>query len=546
MPREEIQIEGVPFDINLLVKQLKQDMRDDWFPDPLNYEDVLKAEVITKKFAEYKKSNNKPYNGFEARQYNIPKQGFVLRYALEMSLWDRIIYQGIAKYLISFCDHHLSTSVFSHRWTGKPNSKYIFRQPIDAWKQFQNAIKVNLSSENPWLVVTDVQNFFENIRINDVEVCLNQVLSQSKLSPRDTERTGRAVKILKRLLTKWTPYGQHGIPQNRDSSSFIGNMIMHNVDRVMLDKGYIYYRYMDDIRLICRDEFHARRALKELIIELRKVGLNVNSKKSFIVSKDSEQIEEYIFKPDREIEQIDALWKTKRLFDVRKSLPLLRKMTLQLIANDQTQERRFRFCINRLEQIARCKETRNSFDFSKITDTVIAELINQPYSTDSFVRYLKCVDLTKTQLKSLFTILTDSSKNIYSWQNYHLWQLLVNHNFRSDILIQAAKDSIGPSIAEPNVAGAILYLGACGDDTDKAWIAGQFNNFRSYIVQRHAMVATHELDYKKYVKPLMQEYVREDLKGTYRTLATSYRGTYYRPLEPVSVTEIYRNIPAYD
>ena len=94
MPHEVIQIEGVPFDLNLLVKHLKYDMRDDWFPDPLNYEDILKAEVITEKFAKYRKYKNKIYNGFEARQYNIPKQGFVLRYALEMSLWDRIIYQG--------------------------------------------------------------------------------------------------------------------------------------------------------------------------------------------------------------------------------------------------------------------------------------------------------------------------------------------------------------------------------------------------------------------------------------------------------------------
>lgn len=549
MSGEIIHIEGIPLDLNLLVKQLKFDMRDDWFPDPLNYEDILRVDVIAEKFSEYNKSNKKMYDGFSACQYNIPKQGFALRYALEMSLWDRIVYQAIVKYLIKFCDRHLSTSVFSHRWTRNPNSKYIFNPAVPAWKAFQDSIKINLTTDKPWLVVTDVQNYFENIRIRDVEICLNRVLSQSRLGSEDTRLTGNAVRVLCRMLTKWTPYKTHGIPQNRDSSSFIGNMVMHTVDCAMLENGHMYFRYMDDIRIICRDKFHARRALKELIIELRKVGLNVNGSKTFIVPRDSDQINEHVFNHDRGIEQIDALWKTKRLYDVRKTLPLLRNMTMQLIANDKTQERRFRFCIKRLEQIARCKETRNSFNFGQITEAIVAELVDQPYSTDSFVRYLKCIDLMETQLISIMSILTDSSKSIYNWQNYHLWQLLVNNNFRSEELLQLAKTTINASIgeqAEPSIAGAILYLGACGNDDDKVRIAEIFHNLKSYLLQRHAMIATHELDYKHYVKPLMQQYVREDLKGTYKTLSSSYRGTYYRPPEPVRVSEIYRNIPAYD
>ena len=527
MGNAQIHIEGIPFTFNKIVKQLKQDMKDDWFPDPLNHEDSLNPAVIVSKFLDYDKRPEIKYSGHEAYQYNIPKPGFSLRYALETSLWDRLIYQGIAGYLINFCDRHLNTNVFSHRWSRKPDGRYLFNHQIEAWKKFQNSVKVNLTPTTPWLLVTDVQNYFENIRIEDVKSSLTLLMAQSKLTPAEDKIAKRAVNVICSLLKKWSPYKRHGIPQNRDASSFVGNAVMHSVDCAMINMGYSYYRFMDDIRVVCKDPFHARKALKDLIIQLRKLGLNVNPKKSFILAKDSEEIEDHLLKNDRSIQQIDALLKTKRLFDVRNTLPLLRKMVMELITRDQTQERAFRFCLNRLENIAKCTETRSSFKFDDITDQIIKELTQQPYSTDSFARYLKCVDITKDQLNAIANLLLDSGKSIYSWQNYHLWQLVVNHKFISCELLELARKMVNTVALEPNLAGAIHYLGACGNDDDKILIARKFANLKSYLVQRNAMIATHELSYKKYIKPLMQEYVREDLKGTYRTLADSYRGIYF-------------------
>ena len=196
MGNAQIHIEGIPFSFNKIVKQLKQDMKDDWFPDPLNHEDSLNPAVIISKFIDYDKRTEKKYSGHEAYQYNIPKQGFALRYALETSLWDRLIYQGIAGYLINFCDRHLNTNVFSHRWSRKPEGRYLFNHQIDAWKKFQNSVKVNLTQTTPWLLVTDVQNYFENIRIEDVKSSLNLLMSQSKLAPAENKIAKRAVNLI--------------------------------------------------------------------------------------------------------------------------------------------------------------------------------------------------------------------------------------------------------------------------------------------------------------------------------------------------------------
>ena len=84
------------------------------------------------------------------------------------------------------------------------------------------------------------------------------------------------------LLKRWSPDGFRGIPQNQDASSFLGNVYLSYIDKCMLSLKYNYFRYMDDIRIVCKDEFAARKALKNLIINLRKIGLNVNPKKTKI------------------------------------------------------------------------------------------------------------------------------------------------------------------------------------------------------------------------------------------------------------------------
>lgn len=48
----------------------------------------------------------------------------------------------------------------------------------------------------------------------------------------------------------------HGLPQNRDASSFLSNVLLSRVDKAMAGKGYDYYRYVDDIRVIADDEVH--------------------------------------------------------------------------------------------------------------------------------------------------------------------------------------------------------------------------------------------------------------------------------------------------
>ena len=52
-----IVIDGIEVDLELAIKHVKSDMRDDWFPDPLAYSDILTLENIKNILAKY---NSKP------------------------------------------------------------------------------------------------------------------------------------------------------------------------------------------------------------------------------------------------------------------------------------------------------------------------------------------------------------------------------------------------------------------------------------------------------------------------------------------------------
>lgn len=134
-----LQIRGVPIDLDLAVQRLKRDMRDDWYPDAIQYADLLDLDRLKTQFASFASS----YVPTSAEQFNIPKSGFTLRYSLEPSLYDRLLYQALADNLINLFDPLLNDRVFSFRGT-KLRDKYIFRPSVDAWLDFVRTVKAEL------------------------------------------------------------------------------------------------------------------------------------------------------------------------------------------------------------------------------------------------------------------------------------------------------------------------------------------------------------------------------------------------------------------
>jgi len=546
--QELIDFGGFELDPKLLKKQINQDLKDDWFPDSLMFIDTLKLEVIF----EYLTSNFERHNGLyiPGGRYvlNVPKKGFTLRYSLETNIFDRIFYHGIAHYLIPFFDPLLSQISLSHRYadSGNRHGEYIFKHPIEQWKTFEGFVRDELD-RNPVLLVTDVQNYFENIQISKLIDLLIKSLSQINASIADKGRIRHVINLLENFL-KYCCYTEiQGLPQNRDASSFLSNLFMLQVDTVMVNLGYKYYRYMDDIRITCSDRFVARRALRDLIIELRKIGLNVNPNKTEILEPGTEKYDVFVNGTDTELEIIDKMWRSRSLPVIRRSFEPLRNLALKLIYEKRTQEKGFRFCIRRFENLALCEEITPTEDyFQPIIESALHELGEQPYSSDQLIRFLKATTLKDEHLVKIHEFLMSNKIAIYDWQNFLLWQLLVYKKYVNRGLIKLAKTRIADSHSVADKAGAALYIGASGDDSDREYLAKHFPSMEEYILQRNAIIAIHELDFGNVIKKNVKPSVRPDLQGTYRRLREKHLGKYFVTLPKLSYKQIYDEVSNYE
>jgi len=552
MDLTNIKISGIQFNLKKTIKRLQQDMKDDWFRDFLDYKEVFKDDTFFKeKLSEYIDSEKK-YKPDPALHFDIPKPGFTIRYSSETNLIDRLMYQACVDVIADRFDEIHSERIYSHRVNKGNNGKYLFQYAIEEWRKFITDAKHELEEEdNEVLLVTDLSNYYESISIKDLITTLKLEVTNLEITSEIEANYNKVIELIDNLLSSWCePNTRRGIPQNRDASSFLSNIFLNPVDSEMIKLGYNYFRYMDDIRIVCKDRYDARRALKHLISELRKKGLNVNSKKTKILDlNNSEQREDAmaLFQDsDAKIQQIENLLKSKKARAVQIAVPMLRKKTISYIESNGTLDRHFRFCINRLESLNRIPEIRSMLDLDTITDFIINELYVQPWSSDTFAKYLISVDLSSHHLEKLQQFLSDSEKNIYEWQEYQIWRVIISHNFKHPNLIKKARENLDKrSNNSPVIASSILYLSALGDSNDKKYIVDEFKNLKNHFVQRAALIGIKELDYISFIKPSVEKHIIPSLIGCYKYLKEKCKGEYINRLPALNYKDFCEEVPEF-
>lgn len=531
-----IDLGRIKFDARRLFKQIRSDLKDDWFPDPLIYGDMLESGLITAGINKNFEANHGQYVPSKRDLLNIPKPNFTLRYALETGLADRILYHGLASFLIPFFDKHIPWNVFSHRYNYlRPNERYMFRRPISAWQDFVGAVRSSLTAENV-LLSTDIANYFENIALVHLKTALLEILPLIEATPLQKSEVRAHIDLLFACLNDWAYESDRGIPQNRDASSFLANIYMRKVDKAMLGQGYSYFRYMDDIKIVCSNTFEARKALKELSLQLRSIGLSINSKKTVI--KPGNDTSDCLEGGSRDIQHIDELWRTRSRAAILRLLPELKKFTLKLVHEDKTDSRDFRFCIKRLEFLALCDDLFVPPEFyDDVTPEIVKAIAKYPASTDQYVRYLLAVKTDDATMAAIARHLRDTTKSIYGWQNYRLWCLLAQKKYKDSEQLAFASAVVNSCADAPSRAGATLYIGTVGEREQKIEVAKNFKTLNTFLGQRSALIATHELPFGDCIKEHVKDHVRLDLVGVYKKLHGDRRGVYFAPVERMSVSK---------
>lgn len=538
-----------PIDVGATLKHLRQDMKDDWFYDAVRYEDLLSngkslQEILSKNLD----LNHGEYESGCKATYDVPKRALGLRYTLELDFYDRFLYQAICTYLIPFFDPLLSNRVFSHRFNKCGRKKYLFKHRIELWNTFENISHLALVDDKT-LLVTDLLNYFEQISIDAVETAFVGMIADIDAAGGEKNTIRSAVSMLRACLERWCYSNRHGLPQNRDASSFIANVVLDAVDKSMVEKGYDYFRYVDDIRIICSDEFEARRALNELIFELRKLGLNINSRKTVILDKDSENIEEFFPSSDDTMTLIDSMWRSKSKKVISRSIPILFNFLKKQIDDEASQSRPFRYCINRFKTLI----ATNLFDSksilaSEIADSLITELGRQAVSTDQFCKLLMDLDLSTTQLTNIADFIIDEKVAIHGWQNYHLIFLMAYKEYEYLPLIDYCKKMIEQSSYNAEVPACFIYLSAIGKEEEVEAHIGNFEETWPYQHQRYFLIALQNTPLAK-LKPLFGK-IGYRLRGTVARLQQNMhfkdKTVYIKEFNTTVIDEIYDEISPYE
>jgi hypothetical protein len=213
---------------------------------------------------------NRSYRPSVSAKIFKPKPSGVLRTLTLLSLDDQIVYQAILNYIAeAFAPvlrrNYLKKS-FGALYTGKSN--LFFYQPWKwCFRQFNQSIQKAFNAGNKILADFDLVSFYDLI---DHRV-LRKTLA-SRVSNREV------LDLLELCLGTWTAVGDpghemaHGIPQGPLPSAFLAECFLHEFD----DNDFgnvLYFRYVDDIKLLSKKLSTVRRALVKLDLRAKELGL---------------------------------------------------------------------------------------------------------------------------------------------------------------------------------------------------------------------------------------------------------------------------------
>ncbi|MCS3794800.1 RNA-directed DNA polymerase [Niastella sp. OAS944] len=270
-------INNVCLNLEMSRRRLKTDIVDDWFHDPLKYIDLLNQEFLFKQFEEL--FNENKYKTEIAEQFYVPKKKLSLRQALVSPFIDRIMYMAAVGVLADKMDCAMIPTVYSARYNRFSKNQLILNG-VEQWKKMKYflAKKVHLKDSNDiyqygCIIEIDLLNFYDNI---------NKTLLIEKIKRIcTTENEINACDLLNNILQGLSEKAL-GIPQNSDASSLLASFYLNQVDTYMYNRTFGYYRFMDDIKILCKNKYEGRKILQLFEFELRRCDLSVNSQKTKI------------------------------------------------------------------------------------------------------------------------------------------------------------------------------------------------------------------------------------------------------------------------
>lgn len=150
------------------------------------------------------------------------------------------------------------------------HTRQWIRNPYKGWKEFNERSISRLNSRaTSYVVVADIAGYFESINLELLRSDLERI-----------ECPREATTVIERCLREWAPSPDRGLPQGILASDLLAKLYLETLDHGLVNLGLRHVRYVDDIRIFCRDEPTAREALISLTQLCRARGLSLQSAKT--------------------------------------------------------------------------------------------------------------------------------------------------------------------------------------------------------------------------------------------------------------------------
>lgn len=366
---------------------------------------------------------------------DVPKSNFTVRPMARPDTKDWLIYEALVDYL---SQKILKDEKICERSFSILNFKPPYAKKTRTWLKFDERCRdLYYKEEYKYAVTTDITGYFENINLEELRKRIVNYLEEGDEGGKKLTNV-----LFNCFLRRWSKerIEGYGLPQGPPGSSFLADIFLDYVDRRM-EKYQGYFRYMDDIRIFCKKEIDAKRALKELTLSLRELKLNINAKKTAILHH--EKIEEKLLDPKKTLlNTIEEVIKSKNKALIKIIISPLIKVVEEAFAGDPFAETHLNFAIYRLSIL---HNSGFDYDEREIIKKIMDNFVAKPHHTGLFCDFLSLFPNDKDIPNSLISFLK-SENNIYEWQELKVLQVLLRFNLKAskseiEFFMSSAQDS---------------------------------------------------------------------------------------------------------
>jgi hypothetical protein len=500
-------INNVCLDLEKARKRLKTDIADDWYYDPLKYIDLLNQSYLFEQLGPYFGRND--YAAKEAERFYVPKKKFTLRLALVSPFVDRMLYMAAVGTLADKLDRAMIPNVYSARYN-RFSERQLILNGVEQWKKMQYRLAelaVLKSGAGNFkygcLIEIDLLNFYDNISKN--------LLHEKILRICENDNEHNAAKLLDNILHKFSTK-ELGLPQNSDASSLLASFYLNQVDIFMSHHAPAYYRFMDDIRIFCKDKYEARKVLQTFEFELRRCYLSVNSQKTEIYTLVDDEAQplglnekrrsQLQHKFDIDLNKIARLRHSQNHQYLNEAfhgcIALLKEnLTSGDEVSPEEAARKLNYAFNTISSLAvqGISLDDGPVEFRELILQAAASLTDKPWLTPEVCRVLSLLSTPEIKayfLDTLKKIVLKEKYNTYSFQTYQIWLLLAKHKCDVSALKKFAIKQIekNDDTNKAVIAAMVIYMCSVDNGYRRVVLRKFVEGFtRDYFENRVALIA---------------------------------------------------------